>query len=97
VVFAAGCCVAADEIDQNPLPVFPGAEGFGSHTPGGRGGSVYEVTTLADGGPGSLRDALSEAGRIVVFRVAGTIELDEPLAVREPKRYARSQRGQHHH
>src|SRR4051812_20466158 len=35
------------------LPVFPGAEGFGTHTPAGRGGKVIEVTSLADSGPGS--------------------------------------------
>ena len=40
---------------QTGLPVFPGAEGFGTRTRAGRGGKVIEVTTLADAGPGSLR------------------------------------------
>ena len=44
------------------LPAFPGAEGFGSDTPGGRGGTVHEVTTLADAGPGSLREAIMAEG-----------------------------------
>ncbi|HMX94511.1 MAG TPA: pectate lyase, partial [Elusimicrobiota bacterium] len=43
-----------------PLPVFPGAVGFGTTTPAGRGGVVLEVTTLEDSGPGSLREALMD-------------------------------------
>lgn len=70
---------------QQGLPVFPGAEGFGTRTPAGRGGRVIEVTTLADAGPGSLRAALNQPGpRIIVFRVAGTIELAEALFVQYP-------------
>ena len=54
-------------------------------TPGGRGGSVVEVSSLADSGPGTLRAALEAKGpRIVVFRVAGTVTLSSPIAVRHP-------------
>ena len=76
-LFAAGAASA--------LPAFPGAEGFGSETPGGRGGAVIPVTTLADAGPGSLREALETAGpRIVVFRVGGTIALESMIKIRQP-------------
>jgi hypothetical protein len=52
---------------------------------GGRGGKVYVVTTLADYGPGSFREALEAGGpRIVVFNVAGIIDLKSRLIVRAP-------------
>jgi hypothetical protein len=61
------------------LPAFPGAEGFGAHATGGRGGRVLQVTNLETHGPGSLQAALDEAGpRTIVFRVSGVI----PGAVR---------------
>src|SRR3954454_14575736 len=72
----------ADE--STGVPAFPGAEGFGARTIGGRGGAVYEVTTLDDAGPGSLRDAVSAGNRTVVFRLSGNIDLKSPLVVSRP-------------
>ncbi len=67
------------------LPAFPGAEGFGSDTPGGRGGRVIEVTNLNADGPGSFREAANAEGpRIIVFRVGGTIPIYGGLSIREP-------------
>jgi len=57
------------------LPAFPGAEGYGSLTRGGRGGKVIAVTNLNDSGPGSFKAACDAKGpRTVVFKVAGTID-----------------------
>jgi hypothetical protein len=63
-----------------------GAGGFGADTPGGKGGAVIKVTTLAASGAGSLREALAAAGpRIIVFEVGGIIDLDKArLDVSEP-------------
>ncbi|MSU24040.1 MAG: pectate lyase [Opitutus sp.] len=67
------------------LPSFPGAEGFGANTPGGRGGKVLFVTNLDDSGPGSLRAACDADGpRLVLFRIAGTITLKKPITVTKP-------------
>jgi len=58
------------------VSAFPGALGWAASTPGGRGGRIIRVTTLAGEGPGSLRAALEAEGpRIVVFEVGGVIDL----------------------
>jgi pectate lyase len=67
------------------LPAFPGAEGAGADTAGGRGGTVYIVTTLADSGSGSFREAVTAQGpRIVVFAVSGHIHLLSDMDVLNP-------------
>ena len=66
----------------DPLPAFPGAEGHGRFSQGGRGGPVLFVTNLDDSGPGSLRAAVEARGpRTVVFETAGTIRLRSPLKI----------------
>jgi len=73
------------DLPQAKIVSFPGAEGGGAYTFGGRGGKVYVVNTLADSGPGSFRDACEQGGaRIVVFNVAGIIHLKTPISIRAP-------------
>lgn len=72
-------------VAMEKLPAFPGAEGHGSLTRGGRGGKVIAVTNLDDSGSGSLRAAVDAEGpRIVIFRVSGTIKLSSALRIRNP-------------
>src|SRR5690606_900509 len=73
------------DLPQAEIPAFPGAEGGGKYSFGGRGGRVIVVTSLEDSGPGTLREACEQgAPRIIVFNVAGIIRLKTPLIIRAP-------------
>lgn len=87
IILLACITIAGNTYAQQPA--FPGAEGAGMYTSGGRGTAttpttVMEVTSLLDDGqPGTLRYALTTATtyRTVVFRVAGTIHLNSALKI----------------
>lgn len=73
------------DLPQAKIPAFPGAEGGGMYSFGGRGGRVIVVTSLADRGPGTFREACEQGGaRIIVFNVAGIIHLKTPVIIRAP-------------
>ncbi|MGH2553029.1 MAG: pectate lyase [Chitinophagaceae bacterium] len=62
---------------------FPGAEGFGKYTTGGREGKVFLITNLNDNGPGSFREAAETKGkRIIVFALSGTIRLESKISIK---------------
>lgn len=86
-LFALASCAqpkqaGAGMLNEQPI-AFPGAEGFGKYTKGGRGGKVYVVQNLNDNGPGSFREAAEKKDkRIIVFAVSGTIHLLAPLSIK---------------
>lgn len=73
------------DLPQADIPAFPGAQGGGMYSFGGRGGAIFVVTNLNDEGPGSFREACESAGpRIVLFNVAGIIQLHDRIRIRAP-------------
>ncbi|WP_138223145.1 Ig-like domain-containing protein [Nibricoccus aquaticus] len=78
----AALALTAGTASTFAIPAFPGAEGFGANSLGGRGGTVYRVTNLNDSGAGSFRDAVSVANRTVVFDVGGIIRINSAVVVK---------------
>jgi pectin methylesterase-like acyl-CoA thioesterase len=81
--------VKINSSEQLKVPAFPGAEGAGMYTKGGRGGEIYIVDNLNDYDitkgeaaiPGSIRDAISKGNRMIVFKTSGTINLKRGLDI----------------
>jgi hypothetical protein len=73
------------DLPQSDIPAFPGAEGGGKYSFGGRGGRVIVVTNLNDNGPEVFVGLASRVGaRIIVFNVAGIIRIQTPVIIRAP-------------
>lgn len=86
MLFLTGMLLTLFSSVQAQVPAFPGADGYGRYTKGGRGGSVYYVTTLEDGNvPGTLRYAVENLSNVtVLFKVSGTIHLNKQLNISKP-------------
>ena len=83
LIALSSCCFLPVKASTDRIPAFPGADGAGKYTTGGRGGKVYIVNSLKDdGSEGTLRWAIRKKGpRTIVFAVSGIIELQEPLYI----------------
>lgn len=86
LLFFSSCEAQKQTVENNNTTTavaFPGAEGFGKLTTGGRGGKVFIVSNLNDRGPGSFREAAEAKGkRMVVFAVSGTVHLETKLSIK---------------
>lgn len=100
LIFLASCSGCANGPSDEPpaptrrvaqplrydIPAFPGAQGFGAYSIGGRGGQIVFVTNLNDSGEGSLRSALEDltTPRIIIFKVSGAIQLQSNIHIVSP-------------
>lgn len=86
VICPMAITAATEQAQTQPIPAFPGAEGFARYTTtGGRGGTIVHVTNLNDSGAGSFREAVTAKNgnnRIIVFDVSGYIDLKSEIKIK---------------
>lgn len=83
-ILLLSCLLSCSLLADAQTIAFPGAEGYGKYTTGGRGGKVYIVSNLNDDGEGSFREAANaKEPRIIVFSVSGTIHLQSKLFIKD--------------
>lgn len=70
-----------DPLPEEYKPTYPRAYGFATEMNAGEGQPIYYVTTLADSGPGSLRDGCTKGNALVVFEIGGAIMLKSELSI----------------
>lgn len=75
---------------DDAIKAYPGVEGYGAYSKGGRGGQVYHVTNLDADGEGSLTYGLEQisGARTIVFDVGGVIDLTtlgRPISIKGEK------------
>lgn len=74
-----------NDCSASTIPVFPGADGFGSKTPAGRNGKIFMISNLNSNGPNSLNECLKAEGpRVCIFSTSGTIRMTEDTIIRNP-------------
>ncbi|MEN9907347.1 MAG: Polysaccharide lyase family 1 [Bacteroidota bacterium] len=82
-IIFCGLALSSGNANSQTL-AFPEAQGFGKYTTGARAVAspkIYLVTNLNDSGPGSFRDAVSQEGRFVIFKVGGIINTLSQIVV----------------
>ncbi|MBL8026366.1 MAG: T9SS type A sorting domain-containing protein [Fibrobacteres bacterium] len=82
-IIKAAAVIMIAAVSISAVPAFPGCEGWGKNSIGGRGGQIIHVTNLKNSGTGSLRTAVAVSGpKIIVFDTAGVINLgNQPLTL----------------
>jgi hypothetical protein len=90
--YADGARLPVSAHGTTTIPAAPNLQGFGTSTPAGSGRHthpprtlIYRVYSLADSGPGTLRDCVQKhQARTCLFEIGGIIRLRAKLTIRSP-------------
>ncbi|MDB5524067.1 MAG: hypothetical protein JWM58_1830 [Rhizobium sp.] len=88
LLLTAFSCAPVAVANEREQLAFPGADGYGKFSQGGRGGAIVMVNNLKDSGPGSLRSCVEAEGpRNCIFTVGGIIHLKNPIVIKKSNSY----------